>query len=188
MGALTPGGFTGTPTVRPGVEPVPEGKGWGFSRRRSCLRTHGRADTGAGSRTLPLRPCPLRAPALAHPCGAYYTCVVARWTVLAQAPRAMAREGKTPEEREAEAALRRAENEAVASVLRRLRAGTDLDQHEAAHRANLHRAQYGHYEQGRNAVSFVTMLYIADGLGVSIEDIADAVRAELPKRPRRDRG
>ncbi len=99
----------------------------------------------------------------------------------------MARTRKTRAERAAEAALRSAENEAVASVLRELRAGTDLDQHEAAYRANLHRAQYGHYEQGRNAVSFVNMLYIADGLGVSIEDIADAVRAELPKRPRRDR-
>jgi transcriptional regulator with XRE-family HTH domain len=90
---------------------------------------------------------------------------------------------RLPDDRE----IRTRENRAVASVLRRLRAATDLDQHEAAYRANLHRAQYGHYEQGRNAVSFVTMLYIADGLGVSVEEIAAAVRAELPRRPRRDR-
>jgi transcriptional regulator with XRE-family HTH domain len=99
----------------------------------------------------------------------------------------MARTRKTKAERAAEAALRAQENAAVAGALRRLRSATDLDQHEAAYRSNLHRAQYGHYEQGRNAVSFVNMLYVADGLGVSIEDIADAVRAELPKRPRRDR-
>lgn len=95
----------------------------------------------------------------------------------------MARARQPTDEQE----LRARENAAVASVLRELRAGTDLDQHEAAYRANLHRAQYGHYEQGRNAVSFVTMLYIADGLGVPIEQIAAAVRAELPRRPRRDR-
>jgi len=83
--------------------------------------------------------------------------------------------------------MREDENRIVGEVLRSFRERAGLDQAEAAYRARLHRAQYGHYEQGRNAVSFVTMVYIADALGVSVEEIRTAVAARLPKRPVRDR-
>jgi transcriptional regulator with XRE-family HTH domain len=83
--------------------------------------------------------------------------------------------------------MRERENEVVGDALRALRERAGLDQAEAAYRARLHRAQYGHYEQGRNAVSFVTMLYIAQALGATLEDIAAAVAGKLPERPVRDR-
>jgi transcriptional regulator with XRE-family HTH domain len=83
--------------------------------------------------------------------------------------------------------MRDRENEVVGEVLRELRAKAGLDQAEAAYRARLHRAQYGHYEQGRNAVSFVTMLYIARALDVTVEEISAEVAARLPQRPVRDR-
>jgi transcriptional regulator with XRE-family HTH domain len=77
------------------------------------------------------------------------------------------------------------ENEIVGDVLREFRGRTDLSQEDAAHAAGLHRAQYGRYEQGRNAVSFVVMLRIAKALGVSIEELATTVAKRLPKRPKR---
>ncbi len=77
------------------------------------------------------------------------------------------------------------ENEIVGEVLRSFRSRTDLSQEDAAHAAGLHRAQYGHYEQGRNAVSFVVMLRIAKALNVSIDELAAAVAKRLPKRPKR---
>jgi transcriptional regulator with XRE-family HTH domain len=73
------------------------------------------------------------------------------------------------------------ENKVVGEVLRAFRERTDLSQEDAAHAAGLHRAQYGHYEQGRNAVSFVVMLRIARALGVSVQELADAVEKALPK-------
>jgi transcriptional regulator with XRE-family HTH domain len=77
------------------------------------------------------------------------------------------------------------ENEIVGEVLREFRSRTDLSQEDAAHAAGLHRAQYGRYEQGRNAVTFVVMLRIAKALGVSIDELATAVTRRLPKKPRR---
>jgi transcriptional regulator with XRE-family HTH domain len=75
--------------------------------------------------------------------------------------------------------MRERENEVVGQVLREFRARTELSQEDAAHAAGLHRAQYGHYEQGRNAVPFVVMLRIADALGASIEEVGTAVRRRL---------
>lgn len=75
--------------------------------------------------------------------------------------------------------MRERENEVVGEVLKEFRARTRLSQEDAAHATGVHRAQYGHYEQGRNAVSFLLMLRIADALGVSIEEIARAVRARM---------
>jgi protein-disulfide isomerase-like protein with CxxC motif len=49
----------------------------------------------------------------------------------------------------------------------------------------MHRAQYGHYEQGRNAVSFVVMLRIAKALGVSAQELADAVEKAMSGQRRR---
>ncbi len=83
--------------------------------------------------------------------------------------------------------MRAQENQIVGEVLRDFRRRSGLDQADAAYRARLHRAQYGHYEQGRNAVSFVTMHYIARALGITVEQIDAAVAARLPDRPVRDR-
>lgn len=83
--------------------------------------------------------------------------------------------------------MREQENKVVGEVLRGFRERAGLDQAEAAYRAHLHRAQYGHYEQGRNAVSFVTMLHIARALDTTVEEIAEAVAARIPRRPVRDR-
>jgi transcriptional regulator with XRE-family HTH domain len=77
------------------------------------------------------------------------------------------------------------ENEIVGEVLREYRSRTDLSQEDAAHAAGLHRAQYGRYEQGRNAVTFVVMLRIAKALGVTIDELAVAVSRQLPKQSRR---
>lgn len=77
------------------------------------------------------------------------------------------------------------ENVIVGNVLRAFREQTDLSQEDAAHAAGLHRAQYGRYEQGYNAVPFVTMFRIVGALGVSVEDVAGAVEKALPPRARR---
>ncbi len=74
--------------------------------------------------------------------------------------------------------MAKGENEIVGEVLREFRSRTDLSQEDAAHAAGLHRAQYGRYEQGRNAVTFVVMLRIARALGVSVETLA----ADISKR------
>jgi transcriptional regulator with XRE-family HTH domain len=83
--------------------------------------------------------------------------------------------------------MREQENQVVGEVLRSFREAAGLDQAEAAYRARLHRAQYGHYEQGRNAVSFVTMIYIARALDVGVEELYAAIAERLPQRPVRDR-
>jgi HTH-type transcriptional regulator, competence development regulator len=80
--------------------------------------------------------------------------------------------------------MRQRENEVVGQVLRAFRDKAGLSQEDAAHAAGLHRAQYGHYEQGRNAVSFVLMLRIAKALDVSIEELSAAVEQGLPERSR----
>lgn len=74
------------------------------------------------------------------------------------------------------------ENEIVGEVLREYRSRTDLSQEDAAHAAGLHRAQYGRYEQGRNAVSFIVMLRIAKALGVSVEALAADVSKRLARQ------
>jgi len=74
------------------------------------------------------------------------------------------------------------ENEIVGEVLREYRSRTDLSQEDAAHAAGLHRAQYGRYEQGRNAVTFVVMLRIAKALGVSVEALAADVSKRLARQ------
>jgi transcriptional regulator with XRE-family HTH domain len=74
------------------------------------------------------------------------------------------------------------ENEIVGEVLREFRSRTDLSQEDAAHAAGLHRAQYGRYEQGRNAVTFVVMLRIAKALGVTIEELSATVSRRIGRR------
>jgi transcriptional regulator with XRE-family HTH domain len=74
------------------------------------------------------------------------------------------------------------ENEIVGEVLREFRSRTDLSQEDAAHAAGLHRAQYGRYEQGRNAVTFVVMLRIGKALGVSIDELAATISKRISRR------
>lgn len=78
--------------------------------------------------------------------------------------------------------MRQRENQIVGQVLAEFRDKTGLSQEDAAHAAGLHRAQYGHYEQGRNAVPYIVMLRIVGALGVSIEDVSAAVEKALPKK------
>jgi len=78
--------------------------------------------------------------------------------------------------------MRQRENQIVGQVLAAFRDRAGLSQEDAAHAADLHRAQYGHYEQGRNAVPYVVMLRIVRALGVPIEDVSAAVEKALPKR------
>jgi transcriptional regulator with XRE-family HTH domain len=78
--------------------------------------------------------------------------------------------------------MRQRENQIVGKVLAQFRDKTGLSQEDAAHAAGLHRAQYGHYEQGRNAVPYVVMLRIVRALGVPIEDLSAAVENALRRR------
>jgi transcriptional regulator with XRE-family HTH domain len=78
--------------------------------------------------------------------------------------------------------MRQQENQIVGHVLAAFRDKAGLSQEDAAHAAGLHRAQYGHYEQGRNAVPYVIMLRIVRALGVPIEDVSAEVERELLKR------
>lgn len=64
---------------------------------------------------------------------------------------------------------------ALGEVLRELRRLKNLSQEDAAHAVGIHRAQYGRYEQGNNAPTFLAMAKIAKGLGASLDDIAEAV-------------
>jgi len=78
--------------------------------------------------------------------------------------------------------MRQRENQIVGRVLAEFRNEIGLSQEDAAHAAGLHRAQYGHYEQGRNAVPYLVMLRIVRGLGVPIEDVSAAVEKALGRR------
>lgn len=73
----------------------------------------------------------------------------------------------------------RPEDRIVGHVLRSFREQRDLSQEEAAHAAGIHRAQYGRYEAGHNAPSFVTVLQIAKRLGVPAAVIAQAAEEQL---------
>jgi transcriptional regulator with XRE-family HTH domain len=78
--------------------------------------------------------------------------------------------------------MRQRENQVVGQVLAMFRERAGLSQEDAAHAAGLHRAQYGHYEQGRNAVPYVVMLRIVHALGARIEDVTAAVERGLTRR------
>ena len=78
--------------------------------------------------------------------------------------------------------MRQRENQIVGKVLAEFRDKVGLSQEDAAHAAGLHRAQYGHYEQGRNAVPYIVMLRIVRALGVGIEDVSADVEKQLRKQ------
>ncbi len=75
--------------------------------------------------------------------------------------------------------MRQRENQIVGQALAEFRDKTGLSQEDVAHAAGLHRAQYGHYEQGRNAVPYIVMLRIVRALGVPIEELSAAVERAL---------
>ena len=62
----------------------------------------------------------------------------------------------------------------VGHVLRSTRERLGLTQEDAADKAGLHRAQYGRYEAGQNAPSFLTVIQIARRLGASSAELAPA--------------
>jgi transcriptional regulator with XRE-family HTH domain len=74
------------------------------------------------------------------------------------------------------------EDRIVGHVLRTFREQQGLSQEEAAHAAGIHRAQYGRYEAGHNAPTFLTVLRIARRLGVPAAAMAQAVEDELDAR------
>lgn len=71
------------------------------------------------------------------------------------------------------------EDRIVGHVLRSFREQQGLSQEDAAHAAGIHRAQYGRYEAGHNAPSFLTMLQIARGLGISAATLAQVAEERL---------
>jgi transcriptional regulator with XRE-family HTH domain len=75
----------------------------------------------------------------------------------------------------------RPEDLALGRALREIRERKGISQEDAAHLAGLHRAQYGRYEQGNNAPSFVMVMRIASAFGVGVADIAAAVERELTR-------
>jgi transcriptional regulator with XRE-family HTH domain len=86
--------------------------------------------------------------------------------VAPQAPRGMPPSAK-PEDR------------IIGHVLRSFREQQGLSQEDAAHAAGIHRAQYGRYEAGHNAPSFLTVLRIARRLGVPAAEIAQTAEEQL---------
>lgn len=77
------------------------------------------------------------------------------------------------------AATPKPEDRIIGRVLRSFREARGLSQEDAAFAAGIHRAQYGRYEAGYNAPSFLTVLRIAQRLGVPAAEIAEAAEREL---------
>jgi transcriptional regulator with XRE-family HTH domain len=71
------------------------------------------------------------------------------------------------------------EDRVVGHVLRSFRERQGLSQEDAAFAAGIHRAQYGRYEAGQNAPSFLTVVKIAKRLGVPAAEIAEEAEAQL---------
>jgi transcriptional regulator with XRE-family HTH domain len=92
---------------------------------------------------------------------------VALSAVAPQIPRGMPSDAPKPEDR------------VIGHVLRSFRERQGLSQEGAAFAAGIHRAQYGRYEAGYNAPSFVTVVRIARRLGVPAAEIAAAAEAQL---------
>jgi transcriptional regulator with XRE-family HTH domain len=71
------------------------------------------------------------------------------------------------------------EDRIIGRVLRSFREARGLSQEDAAFAAGIHRAQYGRYEAGYNAPTFLTVLRIAQRLGVPAAEIAEVAEREL---------
>lgn len=71
------------------------------------------------------------------------------------------------------------EDRIIGHVLRSARERLGLSQEDAADKAGLHRAQYGRYEAGQNAPSFLTVVHIATRLGVPASEIAEEAERQL---------
>jgi transcriptional regulator with XRE-family HTH domain len=92
---------------------------------------------------------------------------VAPATLAKQAPRRVPAATPKPEDR------------IIGRVLRSFREARGLSQEDAAFAAGIHRAQYGRYEAGYNAPSFLMVVRIAQRLGVPAAEIAEAAEREL---------
>jgi transcriptional regulator with XRE-family HTH domain len=73
------------------------------------------------------------------------------------------------------------EDRMLGRVLRSFRERRGLSQEDAAFAAGIHRAQYGRYEAGQNAPTFLTVVRIAQTLGVPAAEVATEVERELDR-------
>jgi transcriptional regulator with XRE-family HTH domain len=69
--------------------------------------------------------------------------------------------------------------------LRRLRTspGRSLSQEDLAFATNLHRTEIGSLEQGRSEPRLTTLLILADGLAVTLDELVAGVPVPLERRP-----
>ncbi|HYM54999.1 MAG TPA: helix-turn-helix transcriptional regulator [Solirubrobacteraceae bacterium] len=69
--------------------------------------------------------------------------------------------------------------------VRRLRTahGRGISQEQLAGLTGLHRTEIGRIEQGRVEPRLTTLLILADGLGVTIEDLVAGLRAPVQRKP-----
>lgn len=71
--------------------------------------------------------------------------------------------------------------EQIGNRLRELRAGAGLSQLELARKAGLGQRTISHIEQGVNSPLFLTVVALADALGVPIEAFREPPSAEVDK-------
>lgn len=74
---------------------------------------------------------------------------------------------------------------AFGNVLRQAREGAGLSQEELAERCEKHRTYVSLIERGRNAPTIVTLLALADALGIPPGDLIERCARVLPPRTRR---
>lgn len=69
--------------------------------------------------------------------------------------------------------------------LRRLRTAPDrrISQEELAFATNLHRTEIGSLEQGRSEPRLSTLLILADGLAVTLDELVAGVPVPVERRP-----
>jgi len=77
-------------------------------------------------------------------------------------------------------------DQALPGVLRRLREARGLSQEATAQAAGVSLNTYSRIERGHTTPSWATVVAIADGLGVTLAELAEAIEAE--REPRRAPG
>ncbi len=79
------------------------------------------------------------------------------------------------------ATVQSAQHLALGNALRELRTARELSQEELAYRAGLHRNYVGACERGEINLSFRVILQLADGLEVSLSEIAQHYEKHQPQ-------